>query len=566
MGDFELDAVLEFMISKGGRVRNHELVTHFKNFLNHPNHKAQNREKFKDYVNELATIKLDESGEKVLLLKRKYRPNSDGYTSSASNLSTASSVSLSTTGGSVCPNLKTSNESAALPSVSDPNLLSSARHDGAAGAALKSPMKDINAFRQESPRAQSEPPNAPQSKPDNNIDTIDGGGMSRIKADDAMEVRMRHTDRMQPSASSSIASLASTDSQMSTTSATSGKTSTDEDNNISVISVKDKIKNLNKIHSETDLGRPARLENSQTGHHKKWTRPPGEDDDDASHSSSASYVTLNAEQREWMVVCSSSEYHDMNRLLSKNPGLAKLKDFTSGYTALHWGAKAGKAEVIKLVANKPGVNIDQRSNGGYTALHLAAMQGHEHIIELLVQTFKADANLRDYSGKKAKQYLKNSASSKAQQLLVSRRLGSDMHPIKSLDDSFIRSTSMRMSNRAKAISSLMQANSVVARQSLMRASWAGSNDDMREDSRDRPSKSVESSPASGRKNKSDMDLMPPPPNPMLARHMRHSERATSSSRENLYHSPRNRDKNDENQNFPRVESDTALRNKQGSYV
>ena len=40
MEDFKLDAVLEFMVSKGGRVRNHELVTHFKNFLNHPHHKG----------------------------------------------------------------------------------------------------------------------------------------------------------------------------------------------------------------------------------------------------------------------------------------------------------------------------------------------------------------------------------------------------------------------------------------------------------------------------------------------------------------------------------------------
>lgn len=30
-------------------------------------------------------------------------------------------------------------------------------------------------------------------------------------------------------------------------------------------------------------------------------------------------------------------------------------------TALHWAAKSGKSEVIKLVANKPGVHVDQRS-------------------------------------------------------------------------------------------------------------------------------------------------------------------------------------------------------------
>ena len=40
MGDFQRDEVLYFIISKGGRVRNHELVTHFKNFLDHPINKG----------------------------------------------------------------------------------------------------------------------------------------------------------------------------------------------------------------------------------------------------------------------------------------------------------------------------------------------------------------------------------------------------------------------------------------------------------------------------------------------------------------------------------------------
>ncbi|GFO06127.1 ankyrin repeat domain-containing protein [Plakobranchus ocellatus] len=361
MGDFELDAVLDFMISRGGRVRNHELVTHFKNFLNHPNNKAQNREKFKDYVNELATIKLDESGEKVLLLKRKYRLSSDGFGSSSSNLSTASNVSLSSTSGSSRPaprsTPKVFSDRGPRPSTSDSDI--SPKSTAESQPPVHSEQKSDQ--QQESPRARSEPPAAVPGKSEDDADSIDGGMMSKVKIDEAMEVTMRHTDRLQPSGASSVASLVSTDSQMSTTSATSGKTSTDDENNASVISVRDKIKNLNKIHSETDLGRPARMENQ--GPVKKWTRPPasvsGEEDDDVSHSSSASYVTLNAEQKEWMIVCSSAEYHEMNRLLSKNPHLAKLKDFTS--TALHWGAKAGKAEVIKLIANKPGVNIDQRS-------------------------------------------------------------------------------------------------------------------------------------------------------------------------------------------------------------
>ena len=38
--DFTLDSVQDFMLSHGGRVKNHELVTHFKAYLNDPERKG----------------------------------------------------------------------------------------------------------------------------------------------------------------------------------------------------------------------------------------------------------------------------------------------------------------------------------------------------------------------------------------------------------------------------------------------------------------------------------------------------------------------------------------------
>ena len=38
--EFTLDSVKEFMLSHGGRVKNHELVTHFKVYLNDPERKG----------------------------------------------------------------------------------------------------------------------------------------------------------------------------------------------------------------------------------------------------------------------------------------------------------------------------------------------------------------------------------------------------------------------------------------------------------------------------------------------------------------------------------------------
>lgn len=70
---FTLDVVREFIVSQGGKVSNHTLVSHFKSFLNDSKRKEANRQKFKEYVNVLSTVKLDTSGEKLLVLKKKFR-------------------------------------------------------------------------------------------------------------------------------------------------------------------------------------------------------------------------------------------------------------------------------------------------------------------------------------------------------------------------------------------------------------------------------------------------------------------------------------------------------------
>ncbi|GAB6032493.1 hypothetical protein CHUAL_011389 [Chamberlinius hualienensis] len=74
-------------------------------------------------------------------------------------------------------------------------------------------------------------------------------------------------------------------------------------------------------------------------------------------------------------------------------------------TAIHWAAKHGNDNVIKLIAGTHGVNVNIRS--GYTPLHLAAMFKHKATYELLASTYGADINKRDYSGKRAEDYLDN---------------------------------------------------------------------------------------------------------------------------------------------------------------
>ncbi|XP_055997909.1 uncharacterized protein LOC125653225 isoform X2 [Ostrea edulis] len=183
------------------------------------------------------------------------------------------------------------------------------------------------------------------------------------------------------------------------------------------------------------------------------------------------------------------------------------------------------------------------------------MHGHEEIIELLVSTYKADANLRDYSGKKAKQYLRNTASTKAQQLLLSRKLGSSMGSSRSLDDSFTRSASFRRSKQVKAISNLIQGSSSGVK-AMFRTTWAGSADDLIRNRQSCSRSPSTTPPSSGKSSPNpqrretftsrsvDRELMPPPSAPIRKR-----RQAQSGSEGNLAAD-----------NIPRTISEPSLNN------
>ena len=62
------------MLAHEGKVTNHDLVKHYKAWLTHPNEKDSARQRFKEYVNTLSTIKI-ENGIKFLVLKKRFYPS-----------------------------------------------------------------------------------------------------------------------------------------------------------------------------------------------------------------------------------------------------------------------------------------------------------------------------------------------------------------------------------------------------------------------------------------------------------------------------------------------------------
>ncbi|XP_060724814.1 ankyrin repeat domain-containing protein SOWAHC-like [Tachysurus vachellii] len=126
----------------------------------------------------------------------------------------------------------------------------------------------------------------------------------------------------------------------------------------------------------------------------------------------SSAVTLDPVEHEWMMCACDGEWESLRRLLNSEPNLISRKDFVTGFTCIHWAAKLGKHELLAEIVNfarqrNVALDINARSSAGYTPLHLAAMHNHTEVIKLLVGACDADVETRDYSGKKASQYLRS---------------------------------------------------------------------------------------------------------------------------------------------------------------
>lgn len=153
----------------------------------------------------------------------------------------------------------------------------------------------------------------------------------------------------------------------------------------------------------------------QTRRHCKSAKPA----DEPKYSDTA---PLDSSEHEWMVRSASGQWGYLYGLLLKDAQLAEKRDFISGFTALHWAAKCGNADMLcKIIdlsrKNGNGVDVNTRSYAGYTPLHVAAIHGQEYVLGILVNEYAANYNVRDNSGKKAHHYLGKDASRSIRELL-----------------------------------------------------------------------------------------------------------------------------------------------------
>ena len=62
--------------------------------------------------------------------------------------------------------------------------------------------------------------------------------------------------------------------------------------------------------------------------------------------------------------------------------------------------------MVDVLVGKYGASVNAKSRGGYTPLSMAALHQKSDAYKLLVNLYGADPEVRDYSGRKARQYFK----------------------------------------------------------------------------------------------------------------------------------------------------------------
>lgn len=111
---------------------------------------------------------------------------------------------------------------------------------------------------------------------------------------------------------------------------------------------------------------------------------------------------------------------DLSRLrhLLSRPYYSVDKLDSSGFTPLHYAARAGHLDIVRFLhSNGCNVNLATRS-GHSTALHRAAAQGHIEIVRYLILN-GADSSLKDSDGLTALQRAEQKSHTAVCKLLIS---------------------------------------------------------------------------------------------------------------------------------------------------
>lgn len=419
--EFTQDTILEFLKENGNKVRNADLIEHFRTvFPEEPEKKAAVRDRFKTYVDNVAVVKT-ESGVKYVCVKKKFRRSLKDAAGVGEHRYVADREANSRVSGGDAPEepraqvrKQTGSAYGSDSQVRVPHVCATEKsrvyivEDGASGK-----MGNRQSFSRKKSETEKHQGGKAAEIPviavieasplpaEGSVFTLPGPALPAAPTH-------RHAEVVSSEALRDLNSKGSLGRVVSDDKEDASSLSGSEDNN------------SRKHFVEVMMNRSPQLRRSLVLR-GSVCMPSRSDSDTASMISSITLederasVTLDPLEHEWMMCASDAEWGSLRPLLVSEPGLVLKKDFITGFTCLHWAAKHGKPELMAMIVNFAKQNnvpfsVDVRSNSGYTPLHVAAMHGHMEVVKLLVGAYNADVEIRDYSGRKACQYLTDSVS------------------------------------------------------------------------------------------------------------------------------------------------------------
>ncbi|XP_032633703.1 ankyrin repeat domain-containing protein SOWAHC [Chelonoidis abingdonii] len=448
------ESVLRFLAARGGRARNAELLEHFRGWLSppEPERRARARQRFKELVNAVATVRLEPgSGAKYVQLRRRYRPAGTpaadkpdsppgdqplepGGSEAAAHLDLRAAPGpeqLSDIADAAPSDLPVALEllpSIAVTPVEEADSVQRSRDsspcpggqpgDIAPAAPGKPAPEDGALWGKGPPSCPQQPPQAGSGCDLSQLGQVPPGGgrkrSSRRNVARGLQAQPGHSaeETVAPGRLAEEEGVeAGFGSPCSPGSSGGGATPRSGRNNF----------------RELMMGSSPQLKRS---FFPGAPRARGGDSDSASLASSSaeeesgggSSVVLDPLEHAWMLSAADGRWESLEGLLSSEPGLLSKRDFITGFTCLHWAAKHGRHELLAMLVNfahkrRLPININARTSGGYTALHLAAMHGHLEVVKLLVGAYDADVDVRDYSGRKASNYLSQGTTEEMRSLV-----------------------------------------------------------------------------------------------------------------------------------------------------
>ncbi|XP_029470394.1 ankyrin repeat domain-containing protein SOWAHC-like isoform X5 [Rhinatrema bivittatum] len=320
MASLSEEELLHFLAAEGGKAKNSELLSRYRDFVNHgdPQIRAQHRETFKDIINKVAVVK-QEDGEKYVILKKKYQ-------------FLITSMGNADKHGTTVGPLPDHPMSMMLPENQLPDTVSkhvvSKLEEGSYGSSVGEALRNTSESVLHAP-----PPK---------IHVTDFSAVSQ--PDPSTQVGYAAWDSLPELHVGSLSSL------------------------------EDKVESPEVGSEEV----PAEPEEDEADPITK-DEPEHEALEDGGSSVGPTAIALDPIEKEWLQGAASGNVPTLSHLLKQEPSLALKKDFTSGgYTPLHIAALHGHRQIMELLILDYGAKQTVRDYSGRLPAQYLKLEGHSN--------------------------------------------------------------------------------------------------------------------------------------------------------------------------------------------